>query len=99
MGIHQEERAEYAWLREFKRAHGRELLHRYGAHAIGIGRKRVSGGRTGRLALIFYVERKRPSAELTTEPIPLSFVHTPSGSDEPVRLLTDVVESAPARFE
>lgn len=99
MGMNQGKSPEYAWLREFKRAHGRELLRRYGAHAIGIGRKRVSGHRTGRLALIFYVERKGPAGGPDTEPIPPTFAFTPSGSARPVQLLTDVVESAPAASE
>jgi hypothetical protein len=93
------DRPEYGWLREFKKAHGRELLHRYGAHAVGIGRKRTGGEMTDDLALVFYVEHKRPEDELETEPIPPSIPFTPSGMDEPVLLATDVVEAPPAEFE
>jgi hypothetical protein len=94
-----EERPEYAWLREFKKTHGRELLERYGAHSIGIGWKRVAGEKTDQLALIFYVERKSPTDKLATEPVPPSITFVPSDSDKPVLLETDVVETAPAKFE
>jgi hypothetical protein len=97
--MRQEKNPEYAWLKEFKRASGRELLRRYGAHAIGIGHKRVGGHRTGQLALIFYVERKGPPGGTVAEPIPPSLTFTPSNSDHPVQLLTDIVESAPAVSE
>jgi hypothetical protein len=52
MSGHAEEQPEYAWLRELKDTRGDELRRRYGAHAIGIGRKRVGGHPTDRLALI-----------------------------------------------
>jgi hypothetical protein len=94
-----QDKPEYAWLREFKQAHGKELLERHGAHAIGIGWKRVAGETTDRLALIIYVERKRPADELEADPVPPSITFTPSSSDQPVVLETDVVETAPAKFE
>lgn len=93
------DRPEYAWLREFKEAHGRQLLHRYGAHAVGIGWKRTGGEKTDEVALVFYVERKRPEDELETEPIPPSISFIPSGMNEPVLLATDIVETPPAEFE
>lgn len=93
------ERPEYAWLREFKKAHGKELLQRYGAHSIGIGWKRVAGNKSDQLALIFYVERKRPVGRLAAEPIPPTITFTPSNLDEPVLLKTDVVEVPPASFQ
>jgi hypothetical protein len=50
------------------------------------------------LALIFYVERKRPADGLSVEPVPPEIAFTPWGSDRPVLLETDVVETAPAEF-
>ena len=93
------DRPEYAWIREFKELHGRELLHRYGAHAMGIGWKRAQGEKTDQVALIFYVERKQPEADVTAEPIPPAISFLPSGRDEPVLLATDVIETPPAKFE
>jgi hypothetical protein len=74
-------------------------MRRHGAHAIGIGRKRVQGSKTGRLALIFYVERKRPPGQLGAEPIPGTISFTPEGSSEPLEVPTDVVEAPQARSE
>ena len=93
------DRPEYAWLREFKEAHGTGLLRRYGAHAIGIGWKLVAGVKTDQLVLRFYVERKIPTREITGERIPPSIPFVPSGSDRLVSLGTDVVESPPAELE
>jgi len=93
------DRQEYAWIREFKERHGRELLRRYGAHAMGIGWKRTADEKTDQVALIFYVERKQPEAEMTAEPIPPAISFLPSGRDEPVLLATDVIETPPAKFE
>ena len=93
------DRPEYAWLREFKKAHGRELVHRYGAHAVGIGRKRTGGEKTDQIALIFYVARKGSGPAPEREPIPETISFIPSGMSEPVQLVTDVVETPPAEFE
>ena len=93
------DRPEYAWLQEFKKAHGRELVDRYGAHGVGIGWKRIGGEKTGQVALIFYVERKAPGELPEAEPIPEQIAFTPSGMSEPVLLVTDVVESPPAELE
>ena len=93
------DRPEYAWLREYKKAHGRELLRRYGAHSMGIGWKRVAGQKTDQLALIFYVARKYPLDALAAEPVPATITFTPASSDGPVQLVTDVIEVPPARFE
>jgi hypothetical protein len=93
------DRPEYAWLREFKEIHGRELLHQYGAHAVGIAWKRTGGEKTDNVALVFYVERKRPEDDQETEPIPPTISFLPSGMDEPVLLMTDVIETPPAEFE
>lgn len=99
MSNHAGANLERAWLREFKKAHSKELLQRYNAHSIGIGWKRVANKKTDQLALIFYVERKSPIDALQTEPIPSNITFTPSNSDRPVHLKTDVVEAPPARFE
>lgn len=90
---------EYAWLREFKKLHGRELVDRYGAHGVGIGWKRTGGEKTDQAALIFYVARKGPGDSTETEPIPETISFTPSGMSEPVLLVTDVIETPPAVFE
>ena len=98
MGERAEDRPEYTWLRELKSDRGENLRRQYGAHAIGIGWKKVEGKKTDQLALTFYVERKRPPDRLEREQIPPQIAFTPSDSGEPVLLLTDVVESAPAKF-
>lgn len=92
---------QYARLREYK---GVELslsdLPRHGAHGVGIGRKYVKGKPTGRLALRYYVAKKRPDAKLGGhERIPrtISFVSRTDGRR--TRLVTDVVEAPPAQFE
>ena len=90
-----EQRPEYEWLQQLKRSEGRELQRRHGAHALGIGWKRVGGTKTDDLALIFYVERKSTGPE----PVPDEIAFTPPGADRQVLLRTDVVESAPAVFE
>ena len=90
-----EERPEYAWLREFKKLRGWELIDRHGAHGLGIGWKRVDGEKTDQPALVFYVTHKSgDSGE-----IPATFSFTPSGSAEAVELVTDVVQTPAATFE
>jgi hypothetical protein len=71
------------------RARGAELKARFGAHSLGIGRKRVAGRRTGTLALIFYVARK----DHVADPVPDTIAFTPSGHSTPVELPTDVIET------
>lgn len=92
-----EDTPEYRRIEELKDAQGAELMRRHGAHAIGIGWKRSGEQKTDRLALIFYVEHKLGAPEV--EPIPPAITFTPAGSDEPVEVPTDVVESPPAVFE
>jgi hypothetical protein len=94
-----ESRPEYAWLREFKEAKGWDLMQRYGAHGIGIGWKRDDGRKTNQLALVFYVDREKPSRQGHAPPIPPAFTFTPAGSEVPVELPTDVVETPAATFE
>jgi hypothetical protein len=99
MSGHAEEQPEYAWLRELKDTRGDELRRRYGAHAIGIGRKRVGGHPTDRLALIFYVSKKRPDDPNAADAIPPTIRFKPTGATMQVDLLTDVRETAPAQNE
>ncbi|MCG8466776.1 MAG: hypothetical protein MJB57_01005 [Gemmatimonadetes bacterium] len=96
-----EERAEYAALKSYKRAHQWDLLRRYGAHGIGIGWKKTGGEVTDTPALIFYVAKKTTPEE-TDVAIPKTFQYVPKEDeegDEGVNLVTDVVESAPPSFE
>lgn len=94
-----EDKPEYAWLRQFKRAHGAQLRDAYGAHSVGIGWKRTGGRKTDQLALLFYVERKIPAEQLTTAPVPPTIPFNPPDTSEPVLLKTDVIECPPAEFE
>jgi hypothetical protein len=94
-----EDTREYAWLRALKDSQGEELRRRYGAHSLGIGRKQRGGAKTGELALIFYVDRKKPAGEAGAEMVPPVVTFTPPGGEEPVEVPTDVVVSAPAEFE
>lgn len=89
-----EDRPEYAHLREFKKKHQWDLMRRYNAHGLGVGRKRVGGEKTEDLALIFYVESK--SAETQ---IPETFSFLPEGEEQAVELLTDVVVTEMAQLE
>jgi hypothetical protein len=93
-----EERPEYAWLRELKETQGDELRRRYGAHSIGIGRKRVGDRKTDQLALIFYVAAKG-SASRSAEAVPNVIRFVPKGAGTPVEVHTDVRESPAAEFE
>jgi hypothetical protein len=99
MNVRAEERPEYAWLKELKATKGEELRQRYGAHAVGIGRKRVGGKPTEDLALIFYVSRKRPAGSGDPDAIPPVIRFTPKGAREAVLLPTDVREAEPAEAE
>ena len=93
------ERPQYAWLREYKKIHGKELLKRHGAHSMGIGWKKVNGIKSDEPSLIFYVERKIPMDELAVAPIPPKIIYRPTNSQDDVCLLTDVVETHPVKFE
>lgn len=88
-------RAEEREIRELKQERGRELMERYGAHAVGVGRKTVEGERTDDLALIFYVERKGETAC----PVPATLEHRPAEGGEALEVPTDVVESPRAQLE
>ena len=90
---------EYAWLRELIATRGEELRRRYGAHAVGIGRKKLGQGQRGELALRVYVDPEGTRRVEGTEPVPPTIAFTPSGSHDRVHLPTEVVQSAPAQFE
>jgi len=99
MSLTADERAEYAWLKELKAANGDELRRQYGAHSMGIGRKRVGGRPTSDLALIFYVTRKRAVGPDDADAIPPTIRFTPKGASEAVLVRTDVREAEPVEAE
>ena len=55
-------------VRQLKRERGWELMKRYGAHALGVGRSEEGEGPAAEPALLFYVERKE-EAEVRTRVI------------------------------
>lgn len=91
--------SDYAMLRQFlANLMRQDPFTRYGAHALGIGRKVVAGAPTEQLAVRFYVAAKVPPAQLPPERrIPGSFHFIPPGEEQGVNVPTDVIESAPAR--
>lgn len=93
------DRPEYGWLRALKQQRERELMTRHGAHAIGIGRKRVGGADTDQLALLFYVERKDDPDTMNVDRIPATISFRPRAGDDPVELKTDVIEAPRARLD
>jgi len=71
-----------------------------GAHSVGIGRKIVKGKPTNQLAIRFYVEKKLPERELSSEralPKKYRFYSRVKGRD--VTVVTDIIESPRAEFE
>ena len=95
----QDNQPEYAWLQELIAERGDELRRRYGAHALGIGRKKLGGQKTGQLALRVYVDQEGARRMEDAEPVPATVAFTPSGMNHPVHLATEVVQSPPARLE
>ncbi|MGH7006697.1 MAG: hypothetical protein ACREIP_22345, partial [Alphaproteobacteria bacterium] len=92
---------DYTLLREFKATSlTLESLARWGAHAMGIGRKRVAGKATDQLSLRVYVASKRPEKLLSSEEnVPDHVRFLSRNAKREVRLETDVVETPPAQFE
>jgi hypothetical protein len=84
---------DHADLQEFLRRHGDELRERYGAHSLGIGRKRVGTRRTDQLAVIFYVAHKGDAAKM----IPTTLTFTLGDREHPIDLATDVIENTTTR--
>lgn len=83
--------------REFLRT---DPFRRYGAHGIGIGRKRIAGSETDQIALRVYVACKLPDAKLPADRrVPRELYWTPPGGGGPVTILTDVVEMPPGRVQ
>ena len=91
----------YTLLREYKAGvDGREMLARYGAHSMGIGRKITDGEATDEISLRFYVTKKRLSSEMMPhEEIPTTITFQPRHSESRRRLTTDIIETPMARFE
>ncbi|HEY0285349.1 MAG TPA: hypothetical protein VGC23_08170 [Vicinamibacterales bacterium] len=86
-----------AFLREFLRT---DPFRRYGAHAVGVGRKVTIGKATKAIALRLYTARKIAASELPAERrVPAQFRWSPPGSREKVTILTDVIESLPGRVQ
>jgi hypothetical protein len=86
--------ADVARLREYKATHvTMDWVSRLGAHSVGIGRKEVNGTRTGRLALLVYVERKQPITRLSAEPVPETVGFLSRTEAQELRLPTDVIET------
>ncbi len=84
------------WMRECMARDAGELMRRYAAHSLGIGRLIPDDERDERLALLFYVD---PGAAASAEPVPPDVEYLPPDRTEPVTLPTRVVDSAPAEFE
>lgn len=80
----------YATLLRTVEARHDELCRRYGAHHIGIGKKRSGGKRTGRTCIVFYVEKKGDSQTAARIPDSLPLLYADGGSDRSVA--TDVEE-------
>lgn len=91
----------YPLLREVKqRQSTRQLLERWEAHSIGIGRKIVGGEPTDQLALRVYVTRKVPGRSLGADRIVPQQLGSEAGrSDQAAAVVTDVIEAPEPRFE
>ena len=92
---------DYGLLRELKATSLTfDLLPRWGAHAMGIGRKWVAGKKTDQLSLRVYVASKRPEKLLSSEEkVPDHIRFQSRKAKREVRLETDVIETPPAQFE
>jgi len=67
-----------------------ELCRRFGAHHIGVGKKRVGGKRQSTTCIIFYVEKKGDAHEAERIPEKLPLLYADGASDRSVA--TDVEE-------
>lgn len=99
--ISSENQDNYSLLREYKQKECTfEMLNRFGAHSVGIGRKVVQGRKTKQLSLRFYVAKKVPFDSLdTNQLIPESISFRPSWTDKESLILTDIIETPPMHFE
>lgn len=82
---------------EFVSTRGRELVTRYNAHGIAVGRRHADGAETEQLAVVFYVERRIPNGDPGAIPPFLTFV--PRDSAQSVQLTTEVVEEETASLQ
>ena len=90
----------YPVAREFVALEGLRSLARFGAHSVGVGRKRVGGVASNQLAVRYYVAQKRPESRLlATERIPDTIPFFSRKAGREVDLLTDLIETPPAQFE
>ncbi len=90
----------YGPLREYKATMvPPSRLAGWGAHSAGIGRKEVNGKRTGTLALLIYVARKRPKSELSSALVPETVGFFSRKQKRELRLPTDVIEMPQPEFE
>lgn len=91
----------YPILRECKSvALSLENLDGFGAHGMGIGRKIVKGKATNRLAIRFYVAKKRPCGKLSSEEeVPKTIRFFSRKARRQMNLPTDIIETPPAQFE
>lgn len=85
-------------MREFKNREANELMQRYGAHSLGIGRLTPGDSDDQRMALLFYLDPDGPELG-AAEPVPPELDYVPSGRSRPVSLPTRVVEAPRAEFE
>ncbi len=77
-----------------------ENLDGFGAHSMGIGRKIVKGKATNRLAIRFYVAKKRPRGKLSSEEeVPKTIRFFSRKARRQMNLPTDIIETPPAQFE
>lgn len=91
------ERPDIDQVRAFKKSRQWELMERYGAHALGIGRleDEAQEKAADEPALLFYVERKDEAEGR----IPAKLTFRPEGADEDVEVKTRIVESPQAQLE
>jgi hypothetical protein len=90
----------YGPLREYKATMVTpSRLAGWSAHSAGIGRKEVNGKRTGTLALLVYVARKRPKSELSSALVPETVGFFSRKQKRELRLPTDVIEMPQPEFE
>lgn len=92
---------EYSELREFKGGIAiAPELERYGAHAIGIGRKVVNGKPTNQIALRIYVEKKKAKSRLSSsEKVPKDIRFPSRKKGGGATIVTDVIETPRALLE
>lgn len=88
-------RPEYEQVRAYKKAHGWELMDRFGAHALGIGRWEEDGEETDEPALLVYVENRKHVGDRVPDRV--SF--RPPEADEDVEVRTRIIESPQAQIE